>query len=102
MCSMPTSTRVFDTKSNHTRLAQRSSPVIQGTLPHTRVSRRTRYAEEHCTRPVPGGARPAAGRTAARSVRLLAGPSYLAVVCGDAQPHGDRRGAVLLALQRVP
>jgi hypothetical protein len=88
--------------SHHARVAWRSAPVLPGTWPQTRVSRSTREAEEPWTRPVPGGARPAAGRTPPRAGRLLAGPSSLAVGCGDAPPHGARRGAVLLALQYVP
>jgi hypothetical protein len=83
------------------RFAQRSFPVIQGTLPHTHVSRRARYAKEHWTRPFPGRACPAAGYTAACTIWLVSGPAYFAVVCGHAQLYGDRRGPVLLTLQRV-
>src|SRR5688572_7537264 len=83
-------------------LAQRGSSMIHRTLPHTRVSRSPRYAQEHLRGTFPGGAQADTGRAAACTVRLSAGPPYPVIVCGWSCPDGHRRGPLLLALQRVP
>src|SRR5918999_2089409 len=88
-------------KSVHMTLAQRGSSMIHRTLPHTRVSRGPRYAQEHPRGTSPGGAPADTGRAAPRAVRLSAGPPYPAVVRGGAQADNDRRGPLLLAPQRV-
>jgi len=82
--------------------AQRGSALIHRTLPDTRVSKRPGHATEHLRRPPTGGTSPDAGRAAARTRRRPAGPPSLAVVCRGATPHGDRRGPVRRARQRVP
>ena len=50
----------------------------------------------------PEEASPDAGRAAACTLRLSAGPAYPAFMRGGTQPHRDCRRAVLLALQCVP
>src|SRR5918992_2225505 len=89
-------------KSVHMTLAQRGSSMIHRTLPHTRVSRSPRYAQEHLRRTFLGGAQADTGRAAACTVRLSAGPPYPVVVCSWSCPDGHRPGPLLLALQRVP
>ena len=89
-------------KSNHMTLAQRGSPMIHRISPDTRVSWRTRHAQEYLRRDSRGGARPHAGCAAARAVRLPAAPPHGVVVCSWTHPDGYRGCPVLLALQRVP
>src|SRR5687767_4969363 len=77
--------------------------MIHRTWPHIRVSsRRPRYAQEYSRRHSSGGASRDAGRAAARAIWLRAGPPHLVVGGRWPPPHGDRRGPLLLALQRVP
>src|SRR5918999_1840462 len=83
-------------------LVQRGSSMIHQTLPHTRVSRSPRYAQEYLRGTSPGGAPADTGRVAACTVRLSAGPPYPVAVRGWSCPDGHRRGPLLLALQRVP
>jgi Winged helix-turn helix len=76
--------------------------MIHRISPDTRVSWRTRHAQESLCRDSCGGASPDAGGAAARAVRLSARPPYHVVVCRRTHPDGYRRHVVLLALQRVP
>ena len=72
------------------------------TLPHTRVSRRPRDAQEHPCGNAPGGAQVDPGWAAACTVWLSPGPPYPVGVRGWAHPNGDRRTPLLLARQCVP
>jgi hypothetical protein len=51
-----------------------TSPWVTSDVAHTDISRKTREAEEQCTRPACRGASPDAYRAAARAVRLSASP----------------------------